>query len=390
MEYDFSTIQDRRSFESIKWKMMEDKNPKVPKNVIPLSVADMEFPLAPEIKNALLDYINNTPLGYLDFTPSYLQAVCEWMNKRHNWNIDPEWIIPMPGVVPSFFTCIKALSSPGDGVIVFSPVYYPFYRAIEKNNRKVVSVELIEKDRKYTINFDEFSKEASKNENKILLFCSPHNPVGRVWTEEELSRVAEICKKNNIIVVSDEIHFDLIMPNYKHHIFAKYDENAIILTAPSKTFNIAGLQCSNMIIKNKEYRDKINYEIATLSIENCNALGYIACKAAYLHGEAWLNELLQIIDLNKKTVESFFEKRIPQIKVSELEGTYLQWWDFRELGFSDEKLEDMLVNEAYIFSDMGTMFKNGGSGFIRINLACPTRKIKETLERLEKTLKKYV
>ena len=304
--------------------------------------------------------------------------------------MERDWIVPMSGVVPSFFACVKAFSAPHDGIIVLSPVYYPFFRAAEQNGRKVVSINLIEKNRNYKIDFEKLEQEAQKKENSVLLFCSPHNPVGRVWTKYELQRVADICKKNNVLVISDEIHFDLIMPGFRHHVFSEVEPDSVILTAPSKTFNIAGLQCSNMIIQNKELRERIKKEISTMSEGSCNCLGYTACKAAYRYGDEWLNQLLQVINYNKKTVEHFFEEKMPEVRTAELQGTYLQWWDFRGYKLSNEELEKILVNEAFLFPDMGYVFGPGGNGFIRVNLGCPSVKIEEALVRLEKAMRLHV
>src|SRR5665647_81554 len=259
MKYDFETIIDRRSTGSGKWDQMIRCNPDVSRGVVPFSVADMELKNPPEITEGLKKYIDSTILGYTQPTDSYLNAVCDWMKRRHGWVVKRDWIIGSPGVVNALFLAVKAFTNQGDGIIIQTPVYYPFYAAIERNQRALVKNPLIYTGSNYFIDYDDLERKAHDPKNKVLLFCSPHNPVGRVWTPEELTRVGEICLRNNVLIISDEIHFDLIMPGHKHTVFANVSEdlanNTIVCTSPSKTFNLAGMQTSNIIIPNEIIRN---------------------------------------------------------------------------------------------------------------------------------------
>ncbi|WP_341274855.1 MalY/PatB family protein [Clostridium beijerinckii] len=285
------------------------------------------------------------------------------------------------------YTIVRALTKEEDNVLVMTPVYYPFYKAITDNNRKIIKSELILNEDHYEINFEDFEEKAKLEDTKLLILCNPHNPVGRVWSEDELKNIGRICSENNVIVVSDEIHFDLIMPGFKHTVFANISEefanNSVICTAPSKTFNLAGLQVSNIIIKNKKIRDKVRFE-RRKSIGNLglNIFGYKACEIAYNECEQWLEELIQTINKNRKVVEDFFMSNIPEVNIINLEGTYLQWLDFRTLEKDHKALEKFMTTEAMFFLDEGYVFGDEGKGFERINLACPTKVLEEALDRL--------
>jgi aminotransferase/cystathionine beta-lyase len=372
---------------------MKIKNPQTPDGIIPLSVADMEFKMAPEITAGLREYLQDLVLGYAGPTEAYYNAVSGWMKNRHGWDIKPEWIVNSNGVVAAFFNAVKALAAPGEGVIIMPPVYYPFFMAIERNKRRVVMNNLRIQNGRYEIDFEDLEKKAADPRNKVLLFCSPHNPVGRVWEAAELKRIGDICLEHQVAIVSDEIHFDLIMPGFKHTVFASlgeaYAQNLITCTAPSKTFNLAGMQSSNIIIQNKElmakYLDELSHNMGRPSL---NILGYKACEIAYTQCAPWLDELITVIDANKKMVEDFMGRRIPRIKVFNLEGTYLQWWDCRELGMGHEELEKFMIFEALLFLDEGYLFGESGRGYERINLACPAVVLEAALERLERALAK--
>lgn len=331
MNYDFETIVDRSNTGSEKWEQMYRWNPDVSEGIVPFSVADMEFKNPPQITEGLKKYIDSAILGYSDSTDSYFQAVCSWMERRHQWEIEKDWIVSTPGVVNAVFLAIRALSEPGDGIIMQTPVYYPFYAAIARNQRQLVKNPLIFTGSTYRIDFDDLEQKARDPKNKLLLFCSPHNPVGRVWTTEELTRVGKICLENNVRIISDEIHFDLIMPGYKHTVFAALSpdlaDNMIVCTSPSKTFNLAGLQTSNIILPNERIRKAFLQEMASFGYYSLNSLGYKACEIAYTECEEWLNELVLVIDHNRLELKTFMEDRVPMIKVIDLEGTYLQWMD---------------------------------------------------------------
>ncbi len=366
-------------------------NPNVSENTIPFSVADMEIKNPPEIVEGLRQYISDTILGYTVHTREYNAAVCGWMEKRHGWQIKPEWITGSAGVVGAFFSAIKAYSNPGDGIIIMTPVYYPFFNAIKRNDRTLVENELINTGDNYIIDFEDLETKAKDPKNKILLFCSPHNAVGRVWTREALEKVAEICLDNNVIIISDEIHFDLVMPGFKHTVFASILEeaanNMIVCTAPIKTFNLAGMHTSNIIIPNEDIRKKYLTEVESNGFFSLGIIGYKVCEIAYTQCEGWFDVLIALIHHNHLLLKDFFAKNLPEVKLYNLEGTYLQWMDFRPLGLDKEELEKLMHMEAEVFFDEGYVFGEIGSGFERMNIACPTHVMVEGLKRVAKAIK---
>lgn len=392
MKYDFDVVIDRSAGGSKKWDDMRKVCPDLPAGIVPLSVADMEFKNAPEIMEGLREWCDGdqVTLGYTGPTESYNEAVKAWMKQRHNWDVDMKWNILSPGVVTAFFCALRAFSEPGDGVIIFSPVYYPFKMGVEINKRTLLDVPLISRDRRYEIDWDKFEAAAQRPDTKILLFCSPHNPVGRVWTREELQRISEICLKHSVLMISDEIHNDLIMPGYKHTVYATLSEeaaqNCIICTSPSKTFSLAGLQTSNIFVPNAELKERLFKEMFASAIFTLNAVGYRACEIAYTQCGDWLAQAIDTIHGNALFVERYLEEYIPQIKAYPLESTYLQWWDCRGL-FSDYKEQEaFLQQKAYLFLDEGYLFGDAGQGFTRINLACPRNVLESALERLRVAL----
>jgi aminotransferase/cystathionine beta-lyase len=389
--YDFTTRVDRSGAGSDKWNGMKRRNPAVARDIVPLGLADMEFVMAPEITAGLKDYLDNLVLGYTSPTERYYEAIRFWMAKRHGWDIRDEWLVSSNGVVPSLYNCVKSFSAPGQGVIIMPPVYAPFFAAIERNKRRVVANNLIIRNGRYEIDFDDLEAKASEANNTLLIFCSPHNPVGRVWETWELTKLGDICLRHNVTLVSDEIHFDLIMPGFTHTVLASlgedYARNTITCTAPSKTFNLAGLYSSNIVIPNEELRKKYLEELRhSMSGPSLNIMGYRACEIAYTRCGAWLDELITVIDTNRKTVEDFMTRRIPGIKVFSLEGTYLQWWDCRGLGMEYRDLEHFMVHDAQLFLTEGYAFGEEGRGYERVNLACPTAVLQAALERLERAL----
>lgn len=393
MKYDFETVNKRYGSGSRKWDQLERCGLTEKDDIIPFSVADMEFRTAPEIKEALFNEIENEVLGYSNPTAAYLQSVCDWMKKRHDWEIRPEWILPSHGVVDLLFYAVKTYTKEGDGIILMTPVYYPMYHAVRDTGRVLMDNRLIRTEDSYEIDFEDLEKKAADENTKMLILCSPHNPCGRVWKKEELKKISEICLKNNVLVVSDEIHFDLIMPGYEHTVYAKISEeaaqNCIICTAPSKTFNLAGLQTSNIIIPNDELRAQYFHSLQlTNPNPKCNILGYRACEAAYKNCAEWLDEVIGIIDTNRKLIIDFLAKEFPEIKVVRLEGTYLLWMDWSSLGYDAKELERKNTEEARLFFDEGYIFGDQGSCYERWNLACPTRYIEEALERMKAVYKK--
>jgi aminotransferase/cystathionine beta-lyase len=395
MGHDFETIVNRHDTGSEKYNQMKEWNPSVTEDIVPFSVADMEFKNAPEIIEGLKEYLNDVILGYAVPTEDYYSAVCSWMERRHGWNIEPEWIIGSPGVVQAFYNAVKAFAEPGEGVIIMTPVYYPFYGAIKKTGRKIVRTALVVRGDRYEVDFEELERLASEPSNKVLLFCSPHNPVGRVWERWELEKTSAICLKNGVTVISDEIHNDLVMPGFKHTVFAALSEeaknNCIVCTSPSKTFNLAGMHVSNVIIPNADLRMKYQDELDKTGFFSLNMLGYKACELAYDKGELWLDELLEKIHDNYFALKDFLAKRLPEVKVYPLEGTYLVWMDFRPLGIDYLELERILHMEAMVFFDEGYVFgKREGAGFERMNIACPKQVMMDGLERMADALRKHV
>ena len=384
MKYDFTTVANRRHMSAGKWELMLSKNPNAQEGVVPFSVADMEFHNAPELVNGLAEYVKLPIYGYTSPSANYFNSVINYMKEYHNWEIQKEWICPTSGVVGALNDLVRVLTEPNDGVVIMRPVYYPFTWAIEKNNRKVVNVSLINNNGKYEIDFETFDKATQAEEVKMFILCSPHNPIGRVWTKEELQKIGDICVKNDVIIVSDEIHFDFIMNGYEHTVLSTLSEEisnrTIVCTAPSKTFNLGGVKVSNIIIPNKVYRDK--YLAVTHSL---NTFAYKTCEIVYTECREWFEELMVVLHENKKLVEDFIHEHLPMIKVYPLEGTYLMWLDCRALGLSNEKLEElMLANDLYL--DEGYLFGEEGSGFERWNIACPKKELLAGLERFKKAI----
>ncbi|MDF7639661.1 pyridoxal phosphate-dependent aminotransferase [Lactobacillus sp. ESL0791] len=396
MKYNFETCISRKGKGSYKWDEMSQQNPNLPDDVSPLSVADMEFSVAPEILDGLKQRLEDNPiLGYEVPTNDYYDAVIGWMKKIHNWQIKKEWIVPNGSVVPALVTSIKAFTKPEDSILIMTPVYYPFYDVINYTHRKIITSPLKFNGEKYTIDFTDLAAKASDINVKMLILCSPHNPVGRVWTKEELKKIANICLTNKVLVLSDEIHSDLLMPGSIHTPYATISENAadnsVICTAPSKTFNTAGMQAANIIIKNPYLRNLFEDQQRRKGDSGMpvNLMGLQTVQLAYSKGEPWYHEMLKVIDSNRQYLEDYIGNNIPEIKVLPMEGTYLQWWDCTGLGFSDyQTLNKFMKQKAFLFFDDGYMFGEAGSQFERINIACPQATLQKAMERLTKAVKK--
>lgn len=388
--YNFQDIYPRAKGGALKWEKMYQHNPELGEEVIPFSVADMEFATPPEVIEGLKRYMDEIPVfGYTGPTQSYYDAVIGWMRRRHGWEIEKDWIFPTAGVVPALYLAVNAFTRPEDGVIIMPPVYGPFHRAVTQNGRKLVESPLIEnrEQHSYEIDFDDLARKAADKNNKMLILCSPHNPVGRVWKREELARVAEICLQNDVLVLSDEIHFDIILPGYQHTVFAQLGEavqnNCVVCTAPSKTFNTAGLQTSNIVIPNPVLRQQFAEQFGRMGNFSLNCLGYRSCELAYNCCEEWLEQMLSHIESNRKLVEDFLAAELPQLHPYRLEGTYLLWIDCRDLGLDAQALENLMQDKAQFYCDEGYIFGEGGTGFERINLACPPRYLEAALHRLK-------
>lgn len=384
MAFDFNSIPDRRNTGSFKWICTEKGNEF--DGAFPFSTADMEWGTAPAIRKACADFAMN---GYYCYTVSdehYRKVVCDFMARRHGWSIQPEWIISTYGIVSAIHTCVRAFTKEGEGVIIQRPVYGHFEAAVTLNNRKAVNNALIIKNGKYEINFEELEEMCADPNNKLLILCSPHNPVGRVWDKEELERLAEIAIKHDITVVSDEIHFDIT--SKKHTVLAtlcpEIASRTITCTAPSKTFNIAGLGTSNIIISDEKLRERFAGRIEKDGYECINAFGYPAIMAAYTECDEWLDEMNAHLAENYKIFKEFVKNELPEVKQFELEGTYLVWLDVSSLGIPDEKIVEFFAKEAGIIVNSGGWFGDEGLGFIRLNIACP----KEALEKAMSGLKK--
>lgn len=350
-------------------------------DIIPMWIADMDFKTCDEITKALQTKLITGNLGY-DTVNGYYEAVEDWMKKRHGLKITKEDIVYTPGVVTAINFLIKILVKENDKVLVQSPVYHSFFRVLNENNCDIVQSELELNNNRYEINFEEFERQISTGV-KVFILCNPHNPVGRVWEKEELERLVEICESYKVFIISDEIHSDLIFKGYKHNslttVSPYYKDNIVTLTAPSKTFNLAGLYTSNVIITNEKIRKKYKDLFST----DPNVLGAVALIAAYTKGEKWLEELLVYIENNYNYVNDYISKNIPKIKVTKQEGTFLTWLDCRELRLSDEDLDRFFIDKAKLALSSGVAFGNGGSGFMRMNIGCPLNTIKEALCRLK-------
>ncbi len=387
MGYDFTTIIDRSACGSSKWAGMRKIDPHTGPDVLPMSTADMEFLTAPEIREGLKTYIDTVIQGYTDPTQAYFDAVLDWQRRRHGYEGKQEWIVTTSGVVPAIFFLVNLLTEPGDGIIIQQPVYYPFSLAAKLTGRRLVNNALIRKEETYEIDFDDLEAKARDPRNKILIFCNPHNPVGKVWSREDLERLVEICAANHVFIIDDEIHNDLVMPGHRHTalptVSAEASRICAYCTAPSKTFNLAGMQLSNIFIEDPEVRGRLSLsKLMGMSLSQV-AISYEACRLAYEKGEPWLEELLQVVDGNAKYVASFLAEHIPQARCYPLEGTYLLWVDFGGLGLHHKELERLMLS-AKLFLDEGAMFGKEGRGFERFNLALPRSAVESAMARLLK------
>lgn len=383
MKYDFDSFIDRRGTGSLKWSAVEKIEDK---DVIPFSVAEMEFHIAPTITEALKKVADFGILGYMGEPEGYFEAVSSWMKRRHDFDVEREWLVKTAGVVPAFQIAIRAFTNEGDGVIIQPPVYYPFQKMTVSNKRNLVLNPLKIVDGRYEMDFEDLKIKAADPNNKMLILCNPHNPIGRVWTKNELMELGRICNENDVLVISDEIHFDIVFKPHKHTVYAtlgeEFKQNCLILTAPSKSFNICGLGTSNIFIPNPDLRERF-VEIANSQALFHTCFGMEGCKAAYNDSEEWLDYALDYIDGNRKAFAEFFRTNFPSVKVYELEATYLQWVDFNSWGMDKTELENFMVNEAKLFLDGGYIFGDEGIGYERFAIACPRHLLMKGLERLK-------
>lgn len=386
MLYNFDELIDRTGTDSFKYDARKRYFGST--DVLPMWVADMDFRTPDFIVNAMKRRMEHEIFGYTLKPDSLYEAVIGWMFRRHGWKVEKDWIVFTPGVVPAFNMCILAYSSPGDKVVVQSPVYYPFFWAVDLNKRIMTNNQLVRSGEQYTMDTDDLKSKIDAT-TRMMLFCSPHNPIGRVWNRTELEQLADICIRNNIVMISDEIHSDLVFDGYKHIPYAMLGEEAaqtsVTCIAPSKTFNVAGLATSALIIPNAELRKKFNDVVESLHIAGGNIFGTVAMEAAYNHGDEWLKQALAYISGNVDYLENYVKQYLPKIKVIRPEATYMAWMDFSGLNLSDTALRKFMVEKARLGFNHGPTFGPGGEGFQRINLGCPREIVKEAMERLKKS-----
>lgn len=387
--YDFDKVIDRHGTNCLKFDFAKERG----KNGDELSlwVADMDFQVAKPITDALQAQVNHGIYGYTEVKSDYFEIVKNWFKDNFDWEIKKGSLVKTPGVVYAIAMAVKAFTKEGEAVIIQQPVYYPFSEMIIANNRKLVNSPLVLKDGRYEIDFEDFEKKIVENNVKLFILCSPHNPVGRVWSVEELKRIGDICIKHDVVIFSDEIHADFVYEPNKHHVFASlgesYAANSVIATAPSKSFNIAGLQVSNIFIENKKLRDAFRNEIVKSGYSQLNTMGLVAARAAYESGKEWLDEVRAYIKDNLIFFRDYLKENIGELSLIEPEGTYLVWVDFRKLGLSEKQREDLIVNKAKLWIDSGAMFGVDGEGFERFNIACPRSYLKKALDSLAKAIK---
>lgn len=391
MAYNFDNVINRWNSSCEKYDMIAEKG--YPQDMIPLWVADMDF-AAPEcVKDAMRQVVDRGIFGYSHCQDRYYEAVAGWFFRRYGWNIHRSWVIQTPGVVTALSAAVRVATQPGDAVLIQPPVYHQFFNVINRNGRRVVENALRYEGGAYSMDFEDMEQKIRENGIKLFILCSPHNPTCRVWSKEELQQVGAICKKYGVTVMADEIYCDFFSPGYHHTPFAlacpDMVENLIVSTSPSKSFNTAGLQISNIIVPGDALRARFQTEIGIVGYNNCNYMGLIACQAAYEGGEAWLEACKAYIWENAQYVMNFTAQNLPGIHVIEPQGTYLMWLDCSGLGLTPQELEELLLSKAHIWPDIGTKFGEKSGLFIRMALACPRSVLEEAMTRLEKAVAVY-
>lgn len=385
--FNFDEIIERRNTNCMKWDGMKPIYGS--DDLLPLWVADMDFRPPQQVIDALREKVDHGIFGYTLISEHTKDSVVQWVQNRHDWSIEKDWLHFSSGVIPSIAHTIQALTAVGDQILILSPVYTPFFNMIEINNRKVAISQLVINNDHYEIDFENFEQQL-KNGAKLFILCNPHNPGGRVWSAEELQKIILLCKQYHVPIISDEIHADLVAAPYKHTPLATIDETysdeIITLMAPSKTFNLAGLQASFAVIKNAKYLKKIKEMYAQAGLSQLNTMGLVALEAAYTYGEPWLNALLEYVKNNFELITSFVEKELPKIKVMKPEGTYLIWLDCSELGLTSTQLKNKILKEAKVAVNFGEAYGPGGELFIRLNAACPKEYIQQGLNQLKQAL----
>ena len=387
MKYNFDEVIDRKNTDSMKWSASYLEQHFGSADCVPLWVADMDFRTAQPVIDAVTERAGHGIYGYALAGDEFYEAVIKWQKRRNGWEVKKEWIVFSPGVVPALWHIVRTFCSPGEKVILQSPVYYPFYKVIEDNGCQVINNRLINNGGRYEMNFDELEKQAADGSVRMMILCSPHNPVGRVWTKEELRRVSEICFANDVLLVSDEIHSDLVFRPNVHTPAASLSEelmmNTITCMAPSKTFNLAGVQVSDVIVPDRRLRRRLAGSLKSAGVMP-NVFGLAAQTAAYNEGEEWLEQLLEYLAGNLDVMENFITSELPEVKSRRPEGTYLAWLDFSGYGFTTEELQNRMKNKAGVALDDGYIFGDGGEPCQRINFACPRSVLIKAMERLRK------
>lgn len=390
MPVDFDTVPNRRGTNCFKYDFAREMG--MPEDVLPLWVADMDFPTAPAVLARLHALAEHGIFGYTGVKDAYFSAVHNWYAQRFGWETQRSWLVTTPGVVFAIAIAIRAFTQKGDAILIQQPVYYPFANKVTENDRQLVVNPLVLKNGRYEMDFADMERKIVDYHVKMLLLCSPHNPVGRVWTKEELLRVGEICQKHGVLVVSDEIHADFTYAGHTHRVFAslksEFADFTITCTAPSKTFNLAGLQNSNIFIPNRQLRHAYKKELSACGCGGTNCMGMAACQAAYEAGADWLEQLKQYLAGNLAYIRQFLREKLPEIALIEPEGTYLVWLDLRKLGLTEQQQRQLIVQDAKLWLDTGTLFGQGGEGFERINIACPRTTIEQAMQRLEHAVHK--
>lgn len=387
--FDFDTVINRRGTNSYKWDIVKEED------VIPLWVADMDFKAAPAILEALKKRVEHGVFGYTLVPDSYYEAIINWFARRHNWQIDRSWIIYTTGVVPAVSCAIKALTLPGEKVLIQTPDYNCFFSSIKNNGCEVAENELVRRGDSYEVDFEDFERQCADEKTTVFLLCNPHNPAGRVWTKEELERMNDICLAHGVRVISDEIHCELVMPGHRFTPFATISDacrdNSVVLNSPTKAFNIAGLQIANIICADPAMRRRIDRAVNINEVCDVNPFGVVALQAAYNESEEWLDSLNHYIWGNYLALKEFIAKELPRLEVTRLEGTYLAWVDIKATGLTSDEAYGKLMKEGRVYVNSGTMYgRRAGEGYLRINLACPRATLLEGLKRMGGVLRQYL
>ena len=387
MKYDFDELVERRGTNCVKWDeegpcQTDDRCSS--KEMIPLWVADMDFKVAPAIQEAVRKRAEHGVFGYNIVPESYYEAVIAWFRRRHQWDIHREWLLYTTAVVPAMSCVIKALTMPGEKVLILSPAYNCFFSSIKNNGCEVLESPLKATDDSFEVDFIDFESKCADEKTTLFLLCNPHNPTGRVWTREELQRMYDICHRHGVKVVSDEIHCELIMPGYRFVPFGTVTDDCVVMNSPSKNFNTAGLQIANIICSHPTWRRRIDRAININEVCDVNPFGIVALQAAYNESEDWIDELNQYLWGNYQSIRDFIEENIPQWKVCRLEGTYLPWVDVSAMGITSQQLCNRLFAEAKVWINPGTMYgRETGEGYVRLNIACPRSRLMDALQRIE-------